>query len=115
MTLATEALIAAWEAGDVERILQTARGAEDAVVAADEALDVGITASPHRVLREAVESGGAVMRTSGAGGGDCVWALAGDAETLTQALTEARRVGGEPLDLVYPAGGCMVEEHEGHL
>ncbi|MEC9071790.1 MAG: hypothetical protein VX938_05390, partial [Myxococcota bacterium] len=109
---AAETLIAAWESGDVAKILAAARAAEDAVVAADAALNIGITASPHCALREAVESAGAVMRTSGAGGGDCVWALAADDETLDLAVAQARRVGGERLDLLFPAAGCEVDEEE---
>jgi len=112
MAEATEVLIAAWEAGDVTAILEAARAAEDAAVAADKALEIGITSAPHAALRDAVESAGAVMRTSGSGGGDCVWALAADDETLDRAVAQARRVGGERLDLTFPATGCEVEEEE---
>ena len=55
-----------------------------------------------------IEATGAVARTSGAGGGDCLWALAADEAGLQAAVEAAEEVGCRRLDVGWPGRGLEV-------
>ncbi len=109
--LASAALVRAWHTGDPVAVLECCRGAERSLAELDRAGDLGIGGGGQRGAREAIEAAGAVARTSGAGGGDCLWALASDAATLRAAVEAAARAGFAELDVglsaVVPAGAGL--------
>lgn len=102
------ALMDAWEAGAVDGVLGHASAAERALAELDAACKLGIRAGGIEEARRAIEGAGAVARTSGAGGGDCLWALAADAETLARAVRAAEDTGCRRLDVAWPGAGLEV-------
>jgi phosphomevalonate kinase len=105
---AAEALLAAWEEGAVGAVLRSASRAERALHDLDVACDLGIRGGGIQEARLAIEAAGAVARTSGAGGGDCLWALAADEAILAQAVEAAEGVGCRRLTVGWPGGGLEV-------
>lgn len=96
---AASALVSAWEAADVGAVLGAATAAEVALAALDAAGDLGIGGGGQAEARRAIVSAGAVARTSGAGGGDCLWALAAEPHTLAAAVAAAVAAGFSRLDV----------------
>jgi len=103
-------LLAAWERGVVAGVLACAEAAERALVDLDAACDLGIRGGGVGELRQAIASTGVVARTSGAGGGDCVWALASSGASLAQAVEAAEAVGCRRLGVGWPGLGLEVSE-----
>ncbi|MGM0575615.1 MAG: mevalonate kinase family protein [Myxococcota bacterium] len=101
-------VVSAWRVGRVDGILAAVRDAQEALAALDDLADVGVDEGGHGPLRRAVEGAGAVARTSGAGGGDCLWALAADRRTLGAAVAAAEREGFRRIDVRWPEDGLRV-------
>jgi phosphomevalonate kinase len=100
--------IDAWKAADVRRILTSAAQLQEELDAFDRAGEIGIYGGGQMQLLAAVEDAGAIGRTSGAGGGDCVWALTDRAATLERATAAAAALGYTRLSLEFPEGGVNV-------
>ena len=100
-----------WADGDVCGVLRSAREAERQLKAFGASSELDTHRGGVEELVELVNSTGAVGRTSGAGGGDCVWALADNALAIDAARELAGRQGYRALDLeVVDTGLEMVEE-----
>lgn len=104
----TEELIAAFRAGDVERILTACAQVQEELGVMDRLGDVGILSGGTLQLGGIIEDSGCVARTAGAGGGDSVWALSEDPQALERATLGARELGFERLDIQFPGTGLHV-------
>ena len=102
---ASSRCVEAWRGGSCEALLEAAKASEHALNALDERFQLGIGGGGIREARTIIESVGAVARTSGAGGGDCLWALAADNETLASALRALEASGARPVALTWPGNG----------
>ena len=109
MASAARGLVDRFLAGDVPAILDAAVEAQEALHAFGLAGHIGLEDEASAVLLAAIEEAGAIGRTAGAGGGDCVWALTDDPAVLADALASARAEGFQPLDVALGARGLMVE------
>lgn len=105
----TRELVDAWLIGDVPRILTAAAQVQEELDAFDRAGEIGIYGGGQMQLLAAIEDAGAVGRTSGAGGGDCLWALSSRPATLERARAAAEAVGFTRLDVGYPGDGLNFE------
>lgn len=105
----TREFIEAWLAADVSRLLTAAAQVQEELDAFDRAGEIGIYAGGQMQLLAAIEDAGAIARTSGAGGGDCVWALSDRPGTLARAEALARSLGFARVPLGFPSEGLMVE------
>jgi mevalonate kinase len=101
-------LLKAWRRLDVPGVLAAASAAEGALDQLDEEFGLGIRHGGIAEARVAVETAGAVARTSGAGGGDCLWVLAKDAATLASAIDAAVNVGCTCPEVAWPSTGLEV-------
>ncbi|MCC6623290.1 MAG: hypothetical protein IT385_18675 [Deltaproteobacteria bacterium] len=110
LAIETEELVAAFRKGDVERVLTAAAQVQEELGVMDRMGDLGILSGGQIQLHGVIEDSGCVGRTSGAGGGDCVWALADDPEAITRAMSSARELGFTCLDLRFPAAGLRIGE-----
>jgi phosphomevalonate kinase len=106
----SQALVDAWVRQDVAAFLAAAETAERALERLDEACSLGIGQGGVSEARTAIFSSGAVARTSGAGGGDCMWALGPDAATVKTAIAAAESLGYQCLELGYAAPGLAVAD-----
>jgi len=106
----TQELIDAWIARDVPRILTAAAQVQEELDAFDRAGEIGIYAGGQMQLLAAVEDAGAIGRTSGAGGGDCLWAFSDRPEIIERATTAAASLGFERVDVGFPATELAVEK-----
>ena len=89
----SEALLARWQAGDVPRILAALAASEAAF--GDLARGHGhLVPATARELIAVIEGRGAVARTSGAGGGDCLLALAANVAVIDAVVADWRATGG---------------------
>ncbi|MCC6625738.1 MAG: hypothetical protein IT385_31170 [Deltaproteobacteria bacterium] len=109
LAIETEELIAAFRRGDVEHILTAAAQVQEELVVMDRLGDLGIMAGGQLQLHGVIEDAGCVGRTSGAGGGDCVWALSDDPAAIARARTNAIELGFQPLALEFPGVGLTLE------
>jgi mevalonate kinase len=89
-------------------VLTAATASEQALTHLDERFDLGIRAGGVAEARAAIEGAGAVARTSGAGGGDCLWVLAEDGATLQRAVDAAKRAGCARPAVEWPGMGLEV-------
>lgn len=105
----TREFIDAWLIGDVPRVLTAAAQVQEELDAFDRAGEIGIYGGGQMQLLAAIEDAGAVGRTSGAGGGDCLWALASRPATIARARAAAAAAGYARLDLGYPSDGLRYE------
>ncbi|MGB0591704.1 MAG: hypothetical protein ACPGU1_18665 [Myxococcota bacterium] len=101
-------LLEAWERRDVLGVLAAASAAEVALDRLDAEFGLGIRHGGIAEARAAVEAAGAVARTSGAGGGDCLWVLAKDAATLASAIDAAANLGCTCPEVAWPSTGLEV-------
>ena len=104
----TEDLVRAFQKGDVAWILGAAAQVQEELGTFDRIGELGILAAGQHQLLGAIEDAGAVGRTSGAGGGDSVWALADDADTLDRATKAAAELGFQRVDVAFPGEGLRV-------
>lgn len=108
MAAAARQLASAWSSASPEALLAHLRACEAA-------FDLAAADAPHllpesvRAVRHAIAAAGAVARTSGAGGGDCVWAFAAEASAL-DALATAWQAAGRLVVARLPAD--LAPEHE---
>ncbi len=107
---ASAALVAAFETQEVPAILRAAAAAEQSLTALDRAAAIGIVGGGQAELRRVIEGVGATARTSGAGGGDSVWALSDDPATLKRATQRAIHAGFSRLDVDFPCEGLEMSE-----
>lgn len=106
---ASRALVDAFRAGEVRHILEASAAAEESLAAFDRAAALGISGGGQAELRLAIESAGAVARTSGAGGGDSMWALSDDPQRLERATQRAVQAGFSALDVAFPRAGLRID------
>ncbi|MEZ4268156.1 MAG: hypothetical protein R3F39_17475 [Myxococcota bacterium] len=106
---ASAALVAAFEAGAVGAILAAGAAAEQSLATFDRAAGIGVAGGGQLELRRAIEGAGAVARTSGAGGGDSMWAWAADPAVLERATQRALHLGFTRLAVEFPSDGLRVE------
>jgi len=102
-------LAEAFAAGEVSKILSAVADAEEALVAMDRAGAIGLMPRAHAELKAAVEDAGAYARTSGAGGGDCIWAVSPDQAVLDAAVEAARALGFARLEVAISDQGLEAE------
>ena len=108
MVASAQGFIDSWKADDVPGVISAARRCEEVLREASDALGLGLMGPGYERLRLAVEGMGVTVRTSGAGGGDCVWLLADDPARLDAATVAATEAGASILDVSYPARGTKV-------
>ena len=99
----------AFALGESPAILDAVANAEEALVAMDRAGAIGLMPRTHAELKAAVEDAGAYARTSGAGGGDCVWALSPDPAVIAAAVEAVRGLGFAPVEAAISERGLEVE------
>ncbi len=109
MALSASRLCDAWRAGDVCAILDAVAMCQEHLTLMEADGVLGILEGDQSELLAAVEDAGALGRTSGAGGGDCAWALTDDRDTLDRAVAQAEALGFKRLDLDFPAPGLVME------
>jgi phosphomevalonate kinase len=78
----TLAFVDAFRSQDVRAILDAAAQVQEELATMDRIGDLGVLGGGQLQLLGAIEDHGAIGRTSGAGGGDCAWALSDDPERL---------------------------------
>lgn len=105
--------VKAWTDKDLEALLDAAAGAQEALVGMDREGRIGIRGGAHAELMGVVEDAGALARTSGAGGGDCLWALATSAAEIDAAVAAAEAMDFTQLSVEFPSEGLLVEVDEG--
>jgi len=103
-------LIDAWLAGDVPRLLTAMAQVQEELDAFDRAGEIGIYGGGQMQLLAALEDAGAVARTSGAGGGDCVWAFSSRPAVLERATAAAEALGFTRIAVELEVPGLTVEE-----
>ncbi len=108
LAIESEELVAAFRAGYVDRILLAAAQVQEELAVMDRLGDLGILGGGQLQLHGVIEDSGCVGRTAGAGGGDCVWALADDPQALERAKASASELGYEDLDLRFPGPGLHI-------
>lgn len=112
---ASVALVAAFEAQDARAILRAAAAAEQSLAAFDRAAGIGIAGGGQAELRRVIEGAGATARTSGAGGGDSMWALSDDPVALERATQRALRLGFTRLEVELPSEGLQMGQDAGSV
>jgi phosphomevalonate kinase len=105
----TRAFIEAFRAGDVQTILTQAAQLQEELAFFDRVGELGIIPPGPCQLAGAIEDAGAIARTAGAGGGDCVWALSDDPECIARATEAAAELGFTRLDLSLGCEGGRLE------
>ena len=103
------AFIDAWVKAELRLLLDSAANVQEALVELDRKGRIGIQEGRHARLMSVVEDAGALARTSGAGGGDCLWAFAESRETLDQVEEKAVEEGFSALEVDYPSDGLSLE------
>ncbi len=106
----TEAFIAAFRAGDVVEILDAAAQVQEELMTLDRIGELGILGGGQLQLLGVIEDHGAIGRTSGAGGGDCAWALTDEPEIFEGLTRELAKMGFERVDVGLGASGVSVGE-----
>jgi len=104
----TEAFIQAFLEGDITRILDAASQVQEELAMMDRIGELGILAGGQCQLLGAIEDGGAIARTSGAGGGDCAWALSDDPACLERVALACNEFGFQQLTLELGGHGTRV-------
>ena len=110
LAIETEELVSAFRVGDVDRLLTACAQVQEELGVLDRLGEVGILPSGVLQLHGVIEDAGCVGRTSGAGGGDCVWALSDDPRALERAAVGAKELGFERLELQLAGPGLRVDE-----
>lgn len=110
MRTSADEVARALASGEVERVLGSLEGAERALRAWDEELDLGVVTAAVRRAGDLANESGCVGRTSGAGGGDCVLAFAEDSGRLDAARAAWTRAGLVPIDLALDEMGTVVSK-----
>ena len=88
-------------------VLDTLKAAEAATAGLDAVAGLGIRQGGVGEAVKLIEDTGAVARTSGAGGGDCLWAFTDDPERLQRAVQAAESGGFRHVDVRWPAVGAF--------
>ncbi len=104
----TEAFISAFLGNDIGRILDTASQVQEELATMDRIGELGILAGGQAQLLGAIEDAGAIARTSGAGGGDCAWALSDDPECLERVTRACAEYGFQQLSVELGGHGTRV-------
>lgn len=110
LAIETEVFARAFVSGDVQAILDAAAQVQEELVALDRIGELGILAGGQCQLLGAIEDAGAIGRTSGAGGGDCAWALTDDPEALAHVERACAEMGFARLDLRIGGLGARVSD-----
>jgi len=100
--------IRVFRTGDVARILRHAAQLQEELAFFDRVGDIGVIPPGPLQLAGVIEDAGAVARTSGAGGGDCMWALSDDPACLERAAVGAAELGFDRLDLTLMGPGATI-------
>jgi phosphomevalonate kinase len=108
----TGAFIEAFRGGDVSRILTQAAQLQEELAFFDRVGELGILPGGPCQLAGAIEDAGAIARTSGAGGGDCMWALSDDPECIIRATEAAAELGFSAIELDLSGPGASTEDGE---
>jgi phosphomevalonate kinase len=113
--LAAETLtfIEAFRSHDVRAILDAAAQVQEELATMDRIGDLGILAGGQLQLLGAIEDHGGIGRTSGAGGGDCAWALTDDParlEAISKTLESLGFARQTPADADLGSAGASVGE-----
>jgi phosphomevalonate kinase len=101
--------IRAFREGNVPRILLHAAQLQEELAFFDRVGDLGIIPTGPLQLAAVIEDAGAIARTAGAGGGDCMWALSDDPETLERATVAATELGFTRLPISIGGPGARIE------
>jgi len=104
----TESLISAFKEGVVAKILDAAAQVQEELSTMDRIGELGIMAGGQCQVLGAIEDAGAIARTSGAGGGDCAWALTEDPEALVRATKECADLGFQRLTIEIGGHGTRL-------
>jgi len=108
LAVETEAFTSAFREGDSGRILDAAAQVQEELGLMDRIGELGILGGGQGQLLGAIEDAGAVGRTSGAGGGDCAWALSDDPERLTTVTEACAEMGFQRLALELGGEGTRL-------
>ena len=103
----------AWHGGDPSDVLHALATAEDALITLAGATGAPLLAPRYLDVAHAVRAEGAVLRTSGAGGGDCVWIFGASSAAVDRGADAAASHGYERLTVHIGAAGLTVEEATG--
>jgi phosphomevalonate kinase len=109
LAAASEALVAAWRTGEVRDVLDALTGCQESLQEMDLSGRLGIMEGGQMELLTLIEEAGALGRTSGAGGGDCVWAFSDDSSAIDAVIASAAGAGFTHLDLEFPSHGLRIE------
>ncbi len=105
----TLAFIDAFRSGDVSRILTQAAQLQEELAFFDRVGELGVLPTGPCQLAGAIEDAGAIARTSGAGGGDCMWALSDDPAIIERASDAAAELGFARLDVDLGGAGARID------
>ena len=103
-------LVDAWSRADVPGFLEAAYATEQGLDRLDQACRLGIGGGGIAEARRAIVDAGAVARTSGAGGGDCIWVLGSEPGSIRAAIKATVALGCRYLELELAAPGLSVAE-----
>lgn len=102
--------LAAWQAGDVQRVLAAVTAYDQALGQLDQAAGIGIYANGHLRLRELCRELGLAYKPSGAGGGDFGIALGSSRALIDQLRARCEAEGIYVLDRPLCPPGLAVSE-----
>lgn len=104
----TLGLIGAFREGNVPQILDGLAQVQEELQTMDRIGELGILAGGQCQLLGLIEDAGAIGRTSGAGGGDCAWALTDDPGRLAAVAASAAELGFSRLEVELGGAGLRV-------
>lgn len=104
----TEVFTQAFVAADVGRILDAAAQVQEELATMDKIGELGILGGGQAQLLGAIEDAGGIGRTSGAGGGDCAWALSDDPACLERVARAAAEFGFQRLTIELGGYGTRI-------
>ena len=109
LAAAAEAGIGAWEANDLATLALAAQSTGATLEALGQAAGASIVTDTHRALMSLVAPEDAVVKPTGAGGGDLGWVIARRVEDEVRTLTRLQRAGYAAWRLPIAMAGIRVD------
>jgi len=110
LSAAAEAGVGAWMAGDLGALAITAQATGATLEALGAAAGAPIVTDAHRAIMSVVHPHGAVVKPTGAGGGDLGWVIPGHIGDEVHILTRLQRAGYAAWRLPISRSGLRVDE-----